>query len=52
MHAWALFGQDKFATSEIALRFRQKDCELKRKDMLAIEVLMQAIVIAGRVLKQ
>ena len=52
LHARALLGQDKFAAGEIALRFRQKDCELKWENMLAIQILMQAVVIAGPVLKQ
>ena len=51
LHTWPLLRQYKFAASEISLRFRQQDCELKRKNVLAVEVLMEAIVIAGFVLK-
>jgi hypothetical protein len=52
LHAWPLLCQYKFAASEISLWFRQQDGELKRKNVFAIEILMKAIVIAGRVLKQ
>ena len=52
LHARPLLRQHKFAASEISARFRQQDCKLKRKNVFAIEVLMQTVVIAGLVLKQ
>ena len=36
LHAWALLGQDEFAAFEVLTRFRQQNCELQRKDMLAV----------------
>ncbi|GBQ90800.1 hypothetical protein AA23498_0982 [Acetobacter nitrogenifigens DSM 23921 = NBRC 105050] len=46
LHTGPLFGQDELATGEIRTRFRKKDRNLKRKNMIAIEILMQAIVIS------
>ena len=51
LHARPLFGQYEFTASEITLRFRQQNCELKRENVFAIEILMQAVVIAGLILK-
>ena len=52
LHARPLLGQHEFAAGEIAARFRQQDRDLQREHMLAIEVLMQAIVVAFAVLQQ
>jgi hypothetical protein len=52
LYAWPLLCQDKFAAREILLWFRQQDGKLKRENVFAVEVLMQTVVIAGRVLKQ
>src|SRR5689334_22482678 len=52
LHAWTLFGQHEFATGEIAIRLGQQDRDLQRKDMLAIEILMQAVIIARPILQQ
>ena len=52
LHAWALFGQDEFAAGEILARPRQQDRDLQRKDVLAIQVLVQAIIIAGAIAQQ
>ena len=52
MHARALLGDDEFAAGEIAFRFREQYCDLEREDMLTVEVLVQAVVIAGTVLEQ
>ena len=52
LHARALLGQHEFAAGEIAARLRQQHRHLQREDMLAIEVLMQAIVIASLILQQ
>jgi hypothetical protein len=51
LHAWPLLRQHKLAPGEISLRFRQQDRELQRKDVLAVKVLMETVVIAGLVLK-
>jgi hypothetical protein len=47
-----LVCQYELAASELSFGFREKDCELKREDVFAVEILVQAIVIAGFVLKQ
>src|SRR5438105_6972327 len=52
LHARALFGQYELAAGEIAPRFRQEDRDLQREHMLAVEILMQAIVITGLILQQ
>src|SRR5579859_280021 len=50
LHARALFGEHKLATGEIALRLRQQAGDLQREHMFAVEILMQAVVIALRIL--
>ena len=40
------FGHDEFAALEILAGFGQQDRDLQRKNMIAIEILMQAVVIA------
>jgi hypothetical protein len=52
LHAWSLLGQDKFAAGEIRSRFRQKNRHLQRKNMLAVKILMQAVVIVGAILEE
>ena len=52
LHPWALFGEHKLPTRKILSRFREKDGDLDREDMLAIEILMQTIVVTLAVLQQ
>src|SRR6266403_3930579 len=52
LHSRPLLGQHEFAAGKIAARFRKKDHDLQRKHMLAIEVLMQAVVVTGPILQQ
>ena len=52
LHARPLLGHHEFAAREIAAGFGQQDRDLEREHMLAIEVLMQAVVIVCPVLKQ
>ena len=42
-----LLRQHEFATAEIRLGLAQQDRELQRKDMGAIEILMQPVVVPG-----
>ena len=51
LHARPLFGQHKFAAVEIALRLGKQDRDLQRKDVLAVQVLMQAVVVVNAVLQ-
>ena len=52
LHARALLGQHELAAGEILARRRQQHRRLQRKDVLAIEILMQAVVVARPVLQQ
>lgn len=51
LHARTLFGQDKLAAGEVAARLRQQDGDLNREDVLAVDILVQAIVVVLMVLK-
>ena len=52
LHARALLGQHEFATAEVDPRLRQQHRHLQRKDMLSVQVLVQAVVVASAVLQQ
>src|SRR5690606_36612898 len=52
LHARALLGYDEFPTSELAARRGEKDRDLQRKDVRAIEILMQAVIVTSHVLQQ
>jgi len=52
LHAWPLLGQHEFAAGEILFRLRQQNRHLQRKDMLAVEILVESVVVARGVLQQ
>src|SRR5207249_4289836 len=52
LHAWALLGQHEFAAGEILFRLRQQNRHLQREDMLAVEILVESVVVARGVLQQ
>lgn len=52
LHAWALFGQHEFAALKILSRFVEKDRQLERENVFAIEILVKAIVVAFAVSEQ
>ena len=52
LHARPLLGHHEFAAREVTFGFGQQDGDLERENVLAIEVLMQAVVIVRAVLKQ
>ena len=52
LHARTLLGEHELAAFEIARRIGQQEGDLQRKDMRAVEVLMQAVVVAGPVAQQ
>ena len=52
LHARALFGEHEFAAREVPFGFGQQNRDLERENVLAIEVLMQTVVIVRPVLKQ
>ncbi|MNC85217.1 hypothetical protein D3C83_08070 [compost metagenome] len=52
LHARTLLGDDEFAAGEVPRGFRQQDGRLQREDMLAVEILVQAVIVIGAVLQQ
>src|SRR5262245_44656253 len=46
LHARPLLGQDEFAAGKIGARPRQQERDLQREHVLAVDVLVQAIVVA------
>src|SRR5438046_2843966 len=50
--ARALLGEDELATGEIVVGPREQEGGLQRENMLAIDVLVQAVVVARAVLQQ
>ena len=50
--ARALLGQHELAAGEVAPGLGQQDRHLQREDMLAVEILVQAVEVAGPVLQQ
>lgn len=51
LHARALLGQHELATAEVDARLRQQHRHLQRKDVLAVQVLVQAVVVTSAVLQ-
>ena len=52
LHARALLGQHEFAAGEVPAGLGQQDRDLEREDVLAVEVLVQAVVVALAVLQE
>lgn len=52
LHAWTLLGEQELASGEVIAGSRQKKDSLHREDMLAIQILVQAVAIAPAVLQQ
>src|SRR5438105_15174978 len=52
LHARPLLGHDKLSAGEIGARSREQNRDLQRKYVLAVEVLMEAIVVAGTILQE
>src|SRR5687767_15747813 len=50
--ARTLFGEDELSPCEVLARHREEDSELQREDLLAIEILMQAVVVAHAVVQK
>jgi hypothetical protein len=47
-----LLGQHELASREIPPRFREQKGYLNGEDMLAIEILVQAVVVSDAILKK
>src|SRR6185369_2659303 len=52
LHARALLGQHELAAGEILLGYREQNSHLNREGEIAVEILMQAVEVAGPVLQQ
>src|SRR5579884_456252 len=52
LHARSLLGENKFSSGEIPSRLRKENRHLYGKHMLAIEILMEAVVVTGSVLQK
>ena len=52
LHARPLFDQQKFSTGKVAARVGEQNRDLYRENVLAIEILMQAIEVARTISKQ
>jgi hypothetical protein len=50
LHTGPLLREHEFSSGEISLRLGKQDRYLNRKDMLSIEVLVEAVVVAGTLL--
>src|SRR5919202_3371327 len=52
LHARTLFSEDKFTAGEVMLGFREEERHLEGKHVLAVQILVETIVIATAVAKQ
>ena len=52
LHTWPLFRQHEFPACEIPARLRQQEGRLQGKNVFAVKILMEAIVIPLAVLQQ
>ena len=52
LHARPLLGQHELAAGEVASGLGEQDRDLERKEMLSVDVLMQAIVVARAIAQQ
>jgi hypothetical protein len=46
LHAWALLRHDELSTGEVRAGVGQQNSQLEWEDMLAVDVLVQAVVVA------
>jgi hypothetical protein len=52
LHARALFRKYKLATRKISRRLREQDCHLDREDVLAVNVLVEAVIVSFPILQE
>src|ERR1700679_2424922 len=52
LHARALLRHDELAAGEVCAGLGQQNSQLEREDMLAIEVLVQAVVVVDSILQK
>ena len=51
LHAGPLFGQDDFTAGEVLLGSGQQNHQLQRKQVLAVEVLVQTVIVLRAILQ-
>src|SRR5256885_11249777 len=51
LHAWALFGERELAASKFLAGLRQQERDLKRENMFAVNILVQAVIVTCSVLE-
>jgi hypothetical protein len=52
LHSRSLFGEYELPPLKISPRFGEKECHLYRKDMFAIEVLVQTVIVSRALLQK
>src|SRR5436190_8802182 len=52
LHAWTLLREHQLAALEIASGLGEEHSDLQREDVLAAEILVQAVVVAGAIAQQ
>src|ERR1700754_4757072 len=52
LHARALLRHDELTTGEVRAGVGQQNGQLQREDMLTVEILVQAIIVADSILKE
>jgi hypothetical protein len=52
LHAGALFGEDEFAAGEVFAWFSEEESDLDGEDVVAIDILVEAVVVAWTVLQE
>src|SRR5215469_11791196 len=51
LHAWSLLREHELASGKVSVRIRQQCSQLNRKDVFAIKVLVQTVVVTFSVAK-
>src|SRR5882672_12270281 len=51
LHSGSLFGQHEFTALEVFSRIGEQNRHLQRENVLAVQVLVQTIIVAGPVLQ-
>jgi hypothetical protein len=52
LHPWALFRKNEFSSAEVTAGFAEEEGDLQREDKIAIEILMEAVVVVLLIFEQ
>src|SRR5579859_1697668 len=52
LHPWPLLDEDKLTARKVPLGLREQKCHLHGEDVLAVQILVQTVVVAADVLQQ